>query len=830
MKICSLIFKCLSFGVSFQQMKEMGLSYIDDSGHEFVTGECRCDLDGLGKVIIDTLVSGLSRLDDILCGVLVTTFETILDAGLVALPVGQIKRLETFIRAAKTVAENGLDAGVFFGSWANPICGKGWDKPSEDHVFAELAQAPHEYGSSLGCKRMEGCPESHNQRRGLDKDVRGLFGKGGGRKGGGKSGSGKPGDKNGSNPKNESKPADKPTDKPKSDDKPKSTTKEEPKSTTKDKPTTTEEKPKETTTNKPNSTTRDKPTTKTNDAPTTTSRPKSATSTHSKPTSDSETHPISPTTSHSRSTSKDGNAGTSSTIKPGPTTTDRPGVSSTSSHKSSSTKHSSTQVSSTTTQGRPTTSPICKPGKGVGGCSACSNVQAWPPGYFKDEDRGEEDDEEVSHLAIRGTGFFGWESHSLERRAKKSTTSTSTPSSTSGSLTATSSTSTQTSIPPPPVFKPSKNGKKVQFCDLVTNTAPYPGPAKLIGNKNVGTNVIFALKNPKECGDFEIRRRLNSLYKTDYKMLNSPKHDPNYGLATEHVLETQLISLFSEEISKQAGKRFIDPSDKSGSKMVDFCTYMTAYWADSNKNFLPEIGGVSKLGVQWIADQFPITKSWVDEFFLLPGAPNGIKGRAWGNDKIFVDDMKNSVNNRDFLTKNMLQESELVKAIIRFKDVMFAYKYMAMKDVGTVFNKQVQRISNILTELDEATANIKFEKKSTTVFHDYVPQGLGKQWDKWIKERTEATIKKTEMFFDDQYGHYTKARAELEKELKAAIKSAEDEEKKNKSKKLNAQQLKDADAKKKEHEARKERYETVIKYLQNLEKSYTSMKKWKNPL
>lgn len=145
---------------------------------------------------------------------------------------------------------------------------------------------------------------------------------------------------------------------------------------------------------------------------------------------------------------------------------------------------------------------------------------------------------------------------------------------------------------------------------------------------NVGTNIIFSLKNPKECGDFEIRRRLNSLYKTDYKMLNSPKHNPNYGLATEHVLETQLISLFSEEISKQAGKMFIDPSDKSGLKMVDFCTYMTAYWADSNKNFLPEIGGVSKLGVQWIADQFPITKSWLDEFFLLPGAPNGIKGRV----------------------------------------------------------------------------------------------------------------------------------------------------------------------------------------------------------
>ncbi|GBF63533.1 hypothetical protein TMEN_6158 [Trichophyton mentagrophytes] len=805
-------------------MKEMGLSYLDDSSHEFVTGECRCDLDGLGKVIIDTLVSGLARLDDVLCGVLVTTFETILDAGLVALPVGQIKRLGTFIRAAKTVTENGLDAGVFFGSWANPICGKGWDKPSEDHVFAELAQAPDEYGSSLGCKRMEGCPESHNQRRGLDKDVRGLFGKIGGRKGGGKPGPGKPG---GSNDKDKPKPADKPTDEPKSDDKPKSTTKDEPKSTTKDNPTTTEEKPKQATANKPNSTTRDKSTTKTNDGPTTTSRPKSATSTHSKPASDSETRRPSPTTSHSRSTSKDGNTGVSSTIKPGPTTTDRPAVSSTSSHKASS-KHSSTQTSSTTTQGQPTTSPICKPGKGVGGCSACSNVQAWPPGYFKEDGRGEDDDDEAAHLAIRGTGFFGWESPSLERRAKKSTTSTSTPSSTSGSLTATSSTSTQTGIPTPPVLKPSKKGKKVQFCSMMTQTALYPGPAKLIGHKNVRVNATYALKDPRECGDFNILRRPNPRYKLDYKSLNSPKHDANYGLATEHVLETQLINLFSAAISKQEGEIFENPYDSNSAKMVDFCTYMKAYWDDNDKNTLPNIGGTSRLAIQWIADQFPTTKFQANEFFLLPGAPNGVKGRAWGGDSIYTADTKASLKNKDFLTNSKLQESELVKAIIRFKDVMFAYKYMAMNDVQSVLKEQAHRISNALGELDIATEAVDFEKLTKTIIRNYVYRDLQKKWDKWIKEHTKDTIEKVEKFFDEQYGHYTKARAELEKDLKAAIEAAEKEEKDDKSKKLNQTA---ADAKKAKHKAEKERYETVIQYLVDLEKAYTDMKKkpWTNP-
>ncbi|EZF33659.1 hypothetical protein H101_02777 [Trichophyton interdigitale H6] len=608
---------CLSFGVSFKEMKEMGLSYLDDSGHEFVTGECRCDLDGLGKVIIDTLVSGLARLDDVLCGVLVTTFETILDAGLVALPVGQIKRLETFIRAAKTVTENGLDAGVFFGSWANPICGKGWDKPSEDHVFAELAQAPDEYGSSLGCKRMEGCPESHNQRRGLDKD----------------------------------------------------------------------------------------------------------------------------------------------------------------------------------------------PGKGVGGCSACSNVQAWPPGYFKEDGRGEDDDDEAAHLAIRGTGFFGWESPSLERRAKKSTTSTSTPSSTSGSLTATSSTSTQTGIPTPPVLKPSKKGKKVQFCSMMTQTALYPGPAKLIGHKNVRVNATYALKDPRECGDFNILRRPNSRYKLDYKSLNSPKHHANYGLATEHVLETQLINLFSAAISKQEGEIFENPYDSNSAKMVDFCTYMKAYWDDNDKNTLPNIGGTSRLAIQWIADQFPTTKFQENEFFLLPGAPNGVKGRAWGGDSIYTADTKASLKNKDFLTNSKLQESELVKTIIRFKDVMFAYKYMAMNDVQSALKEQAHRISNALGELDIATEAIDFEKLTKTIIRNYVYRDLQKKWDKWIKEHTKDTIEKVEKFFDEQYGHYTKARAELEKDLKAAIEAAEKEEKDDKSKKLNQTA---ADAKKAKHKAEKERYETVI--------------------
>lgn len=179
----------------------------------------------------------------------------------------------------------------------------------------------------------------------------------------------------------------------------------------------------------------------------------------------------------------------------------------------------------------------------------------------------------------------------------------------------------------------------------------------------------------------------------------------------------------------------------------------------------------------------------------------------------------------------MLQESELVKAIIRFKDVMFAYKYMAMDDTQNVLKEQAHRISNTLNQLDTATRAIDFQSISANFHLNYAQQDLQKQWDEWIKKHTEDTIKKVEKFFDEQYSHYTDARVGLEKDLKAAIKAAEDEEKKNRGKKLNSQQQMAVDAKKAEHKAQKERYETVIQYLIDLEKAYTDMKKtpWKNP-
>ncbi|EFR04844.1 hypothetical protein MGYG_07848 [Nannizzia gypsea CBS 118893] len=791
---------CLSFGVSFRELKEQGFSYIDDSGHEFVIGECRCDLDGLGKVILDTLVTGLSRLDNILCGVLVESFELILDTGLVALPIGHIKRLETFIRAAKTVAENGLDAGVFFGGWANPICGNGWDKPSEEHVFAELAQASDEYGTSLGCKRMEGCTESQNhRRRGIGSSVgRGLgslFGKGG--RPGPKPGPEKPGKNN--NPK-------KPNDESKSNNKPTSKGEEEPKSTTKEKPTTTEEKPKSTITDKPNSTANGKPTTKTTDAPTTTSKSKST----------STTHRPSATTNHSSSTSKKDSTTTPSTSKPGPTTTDHHGISSTrGSSKPSSTKHNSTQASSTKTQEPSTTSAICKPGKGPGGCSECSDVQAWDPGFVEAENGEEDEHEGIAHLAIRGLGFFDWASPTFEKRARKSSSTAVTP--------------TSTGQQPPPTLTPSeKNGKKVMFCGITAYTAAYPRPLALIKNKNVAKDIIYALKTPRECGDFDFKRRSNSLYTPDYQPL---KNDASLRLATEHVLETQLIKIFTKNITGEEGITFPDPYKNKGTSKVNFCTYMGAYWDDKNNNPIPSIGGTSKQATQWIADQFPTTDNYADEFFLLPSVVNGIKARVWSNTTIFLDDMSKLLMDENFPTGSV-SKSTTVKAIVKFKDLMSAYKYMAADPVQEVLKKQVGRISRILKSLDTATASLDFISSNQQIKRKYDSRNLQKKWDEWIKKHTQDSIDRIDGYFKKTYRDFTDTRSNLEKDLKAEIKAAEEEEKKNKGKTLTAKQKLEANNKKKKHEAHKEKYQTMIKYLKDLEKTYEDMKKktvWKNP-
>ncbi|KAM5501081.1 hypothetical protein McanMca71_005458 [Microsporum canis] len=796
---------CVLFGATSKELAAQGLSYTDDDGNEFVTGECDCDLEWLGKIIF-TVLEGLERLDEIVCGVFVSAFELILDVGLSALPGGQIKQLGTLVRGAKTLVENGLDASAFFGGWVTPICGKDWDREAQHNVFNGFAEAPDEYGTSIGCKRAEGCIESRSFPE--DRGGKGKRGKGG------KPGKGKDDSKSKDEPKT--------NDKPKPSDDPKPTTKEEPKPTTDDKPkSTTKEPPKTTTKEKPKTTTERRTQSKTTEHKSTTTKGPVKSTSNSKPWSTTATNPHSTseeshnltTTNQAKSTSKKDGTKSTSTSHSKPTTTNHHMVSSTVSQSKSTSTKRSTQISSTKTQEPSATPPSCKPGKGINGCSECSNVRVWEPGSSEDEERGDDsavEDEEnngSSDLAVRGSGFFNWVSQELDRRASKA-----------GSRT-----------------KP-KDKKEIKFCGLQAFTNPYPSGGNLAKKKNVGKDIIYSVAKPDECGDFSFARRPTSKFSTDYKKFSSP-WDPDRGFATEHIVEAQLIHQFSEDISKSMGEIFLDPYSKSAK--VDFCTYMNAYWNDTNKNPLPALSGVSKNptrpATKWIADQYPVNTMWLDEFVLLTGGVNNVKSRMW-NDGTLVDEryITDPLMGDDFLTMP-LKGSKTINAILRFKDVIFAYKYHTEPEIERIFKLQIDRISTIFGNLDDETKHLDFEQNANAlkkILRDYKPQELQKKWDKWIKEHTDKSIAKVEDFFNEHYHKYSDTRKRLQKGLQDAINAAEKEERENKKKTLNQQQKKAADAKREQHKAEKEKYETVIQYLKDLEATYleTMKTKWKNPL
>lgn len=57
------------------------------------------------------------------------------------------------VRAAKTFAENGLDAASFFGDWIGPACeAPNYDFRIED-AFSSLTQMPDELGRGPGCQQ-----------------------------------------------------------------------------------------------------------------------------------------------------------------------------------------------------------------------------------------------------------------------------------------------------------------------------------------------------------------------------------------------------------------------------------------------------------------------------------------------------------------------------------------------------------------------------------------------------------------------------------------------------------------------------------------------------
>jgi hypothetical protein len=97
------------------------------------------------------VAQGLERIDDVLCAEWAEVFNDISNLGITTLPNGQVSKVVgQAIQAAKTFAENGLDAAELFDVWVRNVCGTpDWDI----ELWMALVDAPDSVGTSVECLR-----------------------------------------------------------------------------------------------------------------------------------------------------------------------------------------------------------------------------------------------------------------------------------------------------------------------------------------------------------------------------------------------------------------------------------------------------------------------------------------------------------------------------------------------------------------------------------------------------------------------------------------------------------------------------------------------------
>ncbi|KAI1365677.1 hypothetical protein F5Y08DRAFT_327864 [Xylaria arbuscula] len=122
-------------------------------------GECLCECEFCDE-IVEFVIEGLAQLDNIICLVMLSAFQEILDVGLTFVPGGQASSaVKAAVQGAKSFYENGEEAASFFGGWIGPACGIDDFHFDPASVFDPLVNAPDSMsrGPPVGCKRKSGC-------------------------------------------------------------------------------------------------------------------------------------------------------------------------------------------------------------------------------------------------------------------------------------------------------------------------------------------------------------------------------------------------------------------------------------------------------------------------------------------------------------------------------------------------------------------------------------------------------------------------------------------------------------------------------------------------
>ncbi|KEZ45010.1 hypothetical protein SAPIO_CDS2402 [Scedosporium apiospermum] len=109
------------------------------------------------KYCKDVEHKGGPKLDDVLCAVFLSAFDTNIQTGLLLVPGGIEEEIASngvrlAVQGAKTFTENGGDAANFFGGWVGPACHMpNWNSDVLSMIFGVLNNAPDSTGTSIGC-------------------------------------------------------------------------------------------------------------------------------------------------------------------------------------------------------------------------------------------------------------------------------------------------------------------------------------------------------------------------------------------------------------------------------------------------------------------------------------------------------------------------------------------------------------------------------------------------------------------------------------------------------------------------------------------------------
>lgn len=115
----------------------------------------------------EIVIEGLSRLDDVICAVMLSALMTIVEVGVNFIPGGGAvsRATRAVVEGAKTFEENVLDGESLFTGWIGPACGIPEFEFNLMDTFEDLITAPDSMGESIGCMR-------RNKKNCKDRDDR----------------------------------------------------------------------------------------------------------------------------------------------------------------------------------------------------------------------------------------------------------------------------------------------------------------------------------------------------------------------------------------------------------------------------------------------------------------------------------------------------------------------------------------------------------------------------------------------------------------------------------------------------------------------------------